>query len=197
MSHAEHGHLTLPFVPEITLHLPGASLFYEFAGGPQWKTPWPGGQALARHILDHSGTVAGRRVLDLGCGCGQVSLAAAMSGAVVCAIDTNPGAVDSCRDNLERAGLPGMVEHVDRLEQFTARVDVLLVAEMLYAEPLRRAVIPWLLDRIARGASLLLGERGRIGLERLPLQAVAEYQVPGWDAAGRIRYYPVTLWRSA
>jgi len=192
----ESEYLTLPLVPEITLHLPGSSLFYEFAGGPQWKTPWPGGQALARHILDNPEELAGQRVLDLGCGCGQVSVAAGMSGANVHAVDTNPGAVEACRENLQRMGLSGRVEHLESLDGFTTEVDLLLVAEMLYAEPLRRAVIPWLLEHLQRGSSLLISERGKVGLERLPVRPVAEHEVPGRGAGGDTRLYKAVIWRS-
>ncbi|HTZ69734.1 MAG TPA: methyltransferase, partial [Acetobacteraceae bacterium] len=30
---------------------------------PFWAFPWPGGQAFARHLLDHPQSCAGRRVL--------------------------------------------------------------------------------------------------------------------------------------
>jgi predicted nicotinamide N-methyase len=42
---------------------------------------WFAGYALARYILDHPETVRGKAVLELGAGCGLVSLAAAMAGA--------------------------------------------------------------------------------------------------------------------
>ena len=35
---------------------------------PFWSVYWPGGQALARYILDNPSTVRGRRVLDVGSG---------------------------------------------------------------------------------------------------------------------------------
>src|SRR5262245_12781826 len=48
---------------------------------PYWAYHWPGGVALARHILDWPGTVRGGRLLDLGAGSGIVGIAAAKSGA--------------------------------------------------------------------------------------------------------------------
>ena len=58
----------------------------EARGGPAeeppfWAAAWPGGQALARYVLDDPGVVAGRRVLDLGSGSGLVAVAAALAGA--------------------------------------------------------------------------------------------------------------------
>jgi magnesium protoporphyrin O-methyltransferase len=49
--------------------------------------------------------VAGRRVLDLGCGSGQVSLLAASMGASVQAIDIAPQMLAIARESAERAGL--------------------------------------------------------------------------------------------
>jgi predicted nicotinamide N-methyase len=44
---------------------------------------WPGGQALCRYILDggREKFLAGKRVLDLGCGSGAACLAAIKAGA--------------------------------------------------------------------------------------------------------------------
>src|SRR5690242_11479063 len=48
---------------------------------PYWAFAWAGGQALARYVLDHPASVAGKRVLDLGAGSGLVGIAAAHAGA--------------------------------------------------------------------------------------------------------------------
>src|SRR5215475_12740151 len=48
---------------------------------PFWAFPWPGGQALARYVLDHADLVRGRTVLDLGSGSGLTAIAAALAGA--------------------------------------------------------------------------------------------------------------------
>jgi predicted nicotinamide N-methyase len=50
---------------------------------PFWASAWLGGQALARFVLDHPETVAGRRVLDLAAGSGLVAIAASLAGADV------------------------------------------------------------------------------------------------------------------
>jgi len=43
---------------------------------------WPGGQALCRYVLcsTNSNFLAGKRVLDLGCGSGAGAIAAVMAG---------------------------------------------------------------------------------------------------------------------
>src|SRR4051794_39131754 len=80
-----------PLVPEVTLLVAAdVVLLWEAmeerqgnapSEPPFWAAAWPGGQALARHVLDHPEVVAGRSVLDLGSGNGLVAVAAAMAGA--------------------------------------------------------------------------------------------------------------------
>src|SRR6266849_7031179 len=80
-----------PLVPEIRLHLATEvtpiwqateeSLARFGTPPPFWAFAWAGGQALARYLLDHPESVAGREVLDLGSGSGIVAIAAAMAGA--------------------------------------------------------------------------------------------------------------------
>ncbi len=47
---------------------------------PYWAFCWPGGQAVARYILDNPATVAGKRVIDFAAGSGVSSMAAARAG---------------------------------------------------------------------------------------------------------------------
>jgi len=65
-----------PLIPEIRLHLADRG-HADLAGDreklrgnalppPFWAFAWAGGQALARYLLDHPETVAGREVLDIG-----------------------------------------------------------------------------------------------------------------------------------
>jgi len=59
-----------------------------------WQCFWPGGQGLTRYILDNPEVVAKKRVLEVGCGCGAVSIACALAGAAeVVANDIDPVAI--------------------------------------------------------------------------------------------------------
>src|SRR5579863_4747026 len=75
----------VPFVPEIRLATAAEpyGLWDSTAreAPPFWAFPWAGGQGLARYILDHPETVAGRAVLDAAAGSGLVAIAAAKAGA--------------------------------------------------------------------------------------------------------------------
>ena len=78
-------------MPEITLHLATEItpiwqatedwLRERSVDPPFWAFAWPGGQALARHVLDHPALVAGRRVLDFAAGGGIAAIACATAGA--------------------------------------------------------------------------------------------------------------------
>ncbi|MEW5739254.1 MAG: 50S ribosomal protein L11 methyltransferase [Myxococcota bacterium] len=93
-------------VPELKLHLlTSESPHFHAAdpdalGWPYWAVAWPGGQALARFLLDEPHHVRGKRVLDFGSGGGVVGLAAAKAGAahVLCA-DVDPRAAEAAHAN--------------------------------------------------------------------------------------------------
>ena len=89
-----HGQTLLghaPLVPEIALHLASEItpiwqatetwLAERNLEPPFWAFAWPGGQALARHVLDNCSIVAGRRVLDFAAGGGIAGIACALAGA--------------------------------------------------------------------------------------------------------------------
>ena len=107
--------------PEIKLHLASAItpiwqateawLAANNVEPPFWAFAWPGGQALARHVLDNPATVAGRRVLDFAAGGGIAAIACARAGAAAveaAEIDEFGGR----RHRLERGGEPGVGHRV-------------------------------------------------------------------------------------
>ena len=109
----------VPLVPEITLHLASeitpiwqateAWLAEHNVEPPFWAFAWPGGQALARHVLDHPSCVAGRRVLDFAAGCGIAAIACALAGAAsVEAAEIDPLARAAIALN---AAANGVVDH--------------------------------------------------------------------------------------
>src|SRR3954452_21142023 len=69
---------------------------------PYWAELWPSGVALARAIAARA--LKGARVLELGCGLGLPSIAAALGGGRVLATDLSPPALDLLADNAERNG---------------------------------------------------------------------------------------------
>jgi predicted nicotinamide N-methyase len=81
-----------PLVPEVALHLASeitpiwqateAWLAEQNIEPPFWAFAWPGGQALARAVLDQPSLVAGKRVLYFAAGCGIAAPSAAGGGAL-------------------------------------------------------------------------------------------------------------------
>jgi predicted nicotinamide N-methyase len=177
----------LPFVPEIALHLAAeitpiwqaseAWLRERNVEPPFWAFAWPGGQALARHVLDHPELVAGRRVLDFAAGCGLVAIACARAGAAhVEAAEIDPLAAAAIRAN---AGLNGArVEVLDRdLVGSACRWDLILCGDVCYEAPMTGHILPWLW-RMAGEAEVWLADPGRAYLPREGLTELASYRVP-------------------
>ena len=61
---------------------------------PYWAELWPSGVALARRVAARA--LKGARVLELGCGLGLPSLAAALAGGRVLATDWSPRRSSCC-----------------------------------------------------------------------------------------------------
>ena len=169
----------VPGIPEIRLHLADDVMRIwqraEDDHGPDqpppfWAFAWPGGQALARYVLDHPGVVAGRTVLDLGSGSGLVAIAAALGGAAsVLASEIDPLAAAAIRVNAGANGvrMPGQVGLVgDVLDGDGEGADVVLAGDVWYSRPFADRVLGFLERARARGAAVLTGDIGRAFLPR-------------------------------
>jgi predicted nicotinamide N-methyase len=170
----------VPFVPELLLHqADDMHGLWEAVGGeapPYWAFPWLGGQALARHVLDHPSVVLGKRVLDLATGSGIVALAAKRAGArSVVACDVDPLAGEAVAANSAANRLPVAFLMADLLDAAPPAVDVVLAGDVLYEEGMARRVLTWLesFDGVA-----LLGDPGRDYLPHGRLAEVGSYEVP-------------------
>jgi len=178
----------VPQVAEIRLHLAGDVLGLwqrtedEFGPGrppPFWAFAWPGGQALARYVLDHPGLVAGRRVLDLGSGSGLVAIAAAMAGAAaVAASEIDALAAAAIRLNARANAVPVPVIVGDVLDGDGDGAEVVLAGDVWYSGPLAERVLGFLERATARGASVLAGDIGRAFLPRDRFRVLDTRDVP-------------------
>jgi predicted nicotinamide N-methyase len=145
---------------------------------PYWAWAWPGGQALARYVLDHPEVVRGRTVADIGSGGGIVAIAAAQAGAAtVAAIDIEPFATVACGLNAVANDVVLDVVETDPIGT-DAGWEVVLVGDMWYESELADRMEPWLRALARRGAAVVTGDLGRAHLPGRGLDVLAEYEVP-------------------
>ncbi|MEU6075271.1 50S ribosomal protein L11 methyltransferase [Micromonospora sp. NPDC047074] len=180
--------VSIPFVPEVRLHLAEDAIVWwarmEAHAGhalppPYWASVWAGGQALARHLLDHPELAAGRRVLDLAAGSGVVAIAAALAGADrVVANDIDPYAAAAVTVNARANRVTVAATDHDLLDSDPDGVDLLVAGDVFYDRELAARVLPFLRRAAATGADVLVGDPGRGHLPRDVLAAVTSYPVP-------------------
>lgn len=181
-----HTRLTpVPGLPEISLHMAhsGSALSRVCEALPYWAYPWSGGAALARYVLDHPDSVAGRTVLDLGAGSGLVAIAAAKAGAAhVTAAEIDPHGAAAIAVNAAANGVSVTVVEADLLNGPPPKADIVLAGDTFYGPDLAARVTPFLDRCIAAGAIVLVGDPGRAHLPLTRLRRVAEYQVTEFAA---------------
>jgi predicted nicotinamide N-methyase len=190
-------------VPEVTLHVASDVValweaIEEERGvaptePPFWAAAWPGGQALARYVLDEPRIVAGRSVLDLGSGSGLIAVAAALAGAArVVASEIDPFGHAAIAVNAQLNGVPPMSVVGDVLGEPPPNVDVVLAGDVCYDREMSDRVLPWLEAARAGGAEIYLGDPGRPYVPVARLQAVATFDVPDTEGPQVRR---TTVWR--
>ncbi|XP_069808476.1 electron transfer flavoprotein beta subunit lysine methyltransferase [Dendropsophus ebraccatus] len=171
-------------------------------GDPYWAIYWPGGQALARYLLDNPDIVHRRRVLDLGSGCGAVSIAGKMSGAsYVVANDIDPvaGAAIGLNCQLNRIG--NLLFHPENIiGEDAGRWDVIVLGDMFYDEQLADSLHRWLRRCIQQhGTTVLIGDPGRGHFLGHPikkqLRKVVEYFLPETSKQDNYGLTTSAVWR--
>jgi predicted nicotinamide N-methyase len=160
---------------------------------PFWAAAWPGGQALARYVLDRPELVSGRTVLDLGSGSGLVAVAAALAGArSVLASEIDPFGLTAIGVNAELNGTPQVIAVGNVLDGEPPAVDLVLAGDVCYDRAMTERVLPFLDAARGRGAEVLIGDPGRMYLPRKRLAAAAAFEVP--DTEGPLVRL-TTVWR--
>lgn len=139
---------------------------------------------LARYLSDHPEAVAGRSVLDLGCGSGLVGIAAMKAGAAsVLAVDVDLHAVVAAALNARANAVVIETLHADLLDGPPPAVEVVLAGDVFYSRALARRVLPFLRRCRDAGAQILIGDPGRASLPRTRLKQVAALDVSDFGSA--------------
>lgn len=167
----------VPLVPEIRVHTASevSPIWNEVPLLPYWCAPWPGGQALARWLLDHPDAVRGKRVLDFGTGCGIVAIAAMKAGAAsVLAVDVDRFATTACEINAAANGV--VVEAVSRdiVGMAQPNIDVVVAGDVWYEQEPAQRFDAWFR---AIGIRILTGDPGRLYVPT-DLHEIARFEVP-------------------
>jgi predicted nicotinamide N-methyase len=159
---------------------------------PFWAAAWPGGQALARQVLDEPALVAGRSVLDLGSGSGLVAIAALLAGAAeVVASEVDPYGRTAVVVNAELNGVGPVRVVGDLLAGPPPIADVVLAGDVCYDREMTERVLPFLTAARAAGAEVLVGDPGRPYLPDR-LERLSVHDVPETEGDGIRR---TTVWR--
>lgn len=171
----------LPQAPELTLYLlnpdfPQHGLTHDQVQAilnypAYWAFCWASGQVLARYLMDHPEQVAGKRVMDFGCGSGVAGIAAALAGAEVVACDIDADALEATCVNAALNDVSIALE--DSFDDCSGHFDLVLAADVLYD----RENLPWL-ERF---------------LERAPQALVADSRIRNFEFPG---YHKLGEWQS-
>ncbi len=179
---------TPPLVPELRLHLASEvvplwqmteeDLAAQGLPPPFWAFAWAGGQALARHLLDHPDLVTGAHVLDFAAGCGIAGIAAMKAGAAsTLAVDIDPFAVAAIAQNAALNGVHVEASGANMVGDPAPDRTVVLAGDICYEQPLANQVEAWLRALAQKGATVLIGDPGRTYLPKSGLKELAVYRV--------------------
>jgi predicted nicotinamide N-methyase len=156
---------------------------------PYWAELWPSGVALARAVAAR--TLRGARTLELGCGLGLASTAAARAGGRVLATDWSPDAIRLTEANAERnavtveTALCSWAEPAALVER--GPWDLVLASDVLY----ERRNVDLLLDLLPRlvapAGEAWVADPDRPPAARFVERAAADWELRSVSAAERPR----------
>lgn len=199
-----------PHVPEISLHLADEAMelwkLTEDQLGelglplPFWAFAWAGGQALARYVLDHPETVAGRSVLVFAAGAGLEAIAAVKAGAAaVFATDIDPFALAAMELNASMNGVRFEISGRDVLETgldgLPFRPETVLLGDVFFERPLAERVAAFAATCVAAGALTLVGDPRRSYFPVERMESLAEYRIPTTRALEDAEIKKTRVWR--
>lgn len=132
---------------------------------PFWAELWPSSVALASWLSPQN--LAGRRVLELGCGVGLAGIAAALCGSCVLQTDYVPAALVMARYNAWRNRCLGMRWRLADWRAFPTfgRFDMIIGADILYEQRLHADLQAVLNRHLQPNGVAVIADPGRLAAE--------------------------------
>jgi predicted nicotinamide N-methyase len=148
---------------------------------PYWAFCWPGGQAIARYLLDHPDLVRGKSVIDFAAGSGVSSMAAMRAGArSVIANDIDALSLIAAQLNADANGLAIETSAQDWLAgaDGAPEADVVIAGDVCYERDMSVRALKWLRSHANAGRLVLLGDPGRNYFSAQGLEELARFEIP-------------------
>ena len=196
-------------VPELQLHLLDKSCPWyhktevpELKYDPFWSVFWPGGQVLSRFVFDNKTVVKDKMVMDIGCGCGALGIAAKKAGATtVLCNDIDRVAMAAVQLNFQLNKLKPPILSVEDILSSSCTIQdqntAIFLGDMFYDEAMAKKIVAWCCRNSRTGNDIFIGDPGRWGLDfiRDHISKVAEYDIHDDDcgeyrAASVFRFIP-------
>lgn len=147
---------------------------------PYWATVWPAARLTASWLGRNPERVAGRTVVDIGCGGGLAGIAAARAGAArVIANDIDGAALEMARRNAAANGVSLILAGGNLLDTPPSREwGVLLVADLFYEKSVADPMMAWLRAARRQGSLVLIADANRPFGPRTGVRVLAEARYP-------------------
>lgn len=133
---------------------------------PYWAVPWPSASLLAEYVLREQPRREGPAI-ELGCGVGIASLAAARAGWSVLATDYDSDALTFVEENARRNGIRlAGTRRLDWREPFDGGpFELILASDVLYERRNVEPVARWIGAHLAAGGTGLVADSNRSAAE--------------------------------
>ena len=140
---------------------------------------WESAVALAQLLVQQSGQLRGKRVLELGAGVGLAGVVAQALGADVWQTDHRADLLVLAEQNARQNGVPIPHQFLAdwRTWDHTPQYDFILGADILYERAMHRYLAPIFCQNLAPGGQLLLTDPSR----PQALELIAQLETEGWQ----------------